>query len=280
MKKLFSIALLMAIGCLSVLAQSERGTATLNLGGGNVTVDYGRPAFKGRDIETALPVGTEWRMGMNEATTLKTDVDLQFAGKTVPKGEYTLTTKRAEAQKWVMLIKREGTVVAEAPLTFQKVGTSTELLTIELKAKGQGATFTLLWGNYNLSTDFAKAGGAMKQGEKHGDMQAAGGESWKEMDAFHEVMAATYHPMEEGDFKPVRSRAAEMATKAKQWSDSKPPKELNTAKIKDSLAKLLRDSQALELMVKKNAKDDKIKIALTALHERFHEIVGLCSDKS
>ena len=78
---------------------------------------------------------------------------------------------------------------------------------------------------------------------------------------------------------PARSRAAEMATKAKQWADSKPPKELNTAKIKESLAKLVRDSQALELMVKKNAKDDKIKIALTALHERFHEIVGLCSDK-
>jgi hypothetical protein len=156
MKKLFLLTILLALCGACAKAQSDRGTASLDFGGGKVSVDYGRPAFKGRDIESSLPVGAEWRMGMNAATTLTTDVDLKFGDKTVPKGKYTLSAKRAEAQKWVMLIKnQDGNVVAEAPLTFQKLGSATELMTIELKPKGSGASFNLLWGNYSLSTDFA-----------------------------------------------------------------------------------------------------------------------------
>ncbi|GEM_PF-469578 len=281
MKKLISSAFLMAVCCLSVFAQDDRGTATVTLDGGKVAVEYGRPPFRGRDIETALPVGSEWRLGMNTATSLKTEVDLKFGSKTISKGDYILTAKRAEAQKWLLLVKSEGTVVAEAPLTFQKVGTTTELMTIELKSKGKGASFILLWGNYSLSADFAKAGGASKSHDKHHEheMKAADGSKWNEMETFHGVMSTTFHPMEEGDFKPIRSRAGEMATKAKLWAKSKPPQSLNTPQIKESLTKLVRESEALELMVKKNAGDDKIKIALTALHDRFHEIVGLCKDK-
>ena len=32
-------------------------------------------------------------------------------------------------------------------------------------------------------------------------------ENWKELKEFHKVMAQTFHPMEEGDYKPIRQRS-------------------------------------------------------------------------
>lgn len=101
---------------------------------------------------------------------------------------------------------------------------------------------------------------------------------WKEQDEFHEVMAQTFHPMEKGNLEPIRKRAGELAAKAKTWSKSKPPKALDTPKIKDTLKKLANESAALSKMVSKKASNEDIKKALTALHDRFHEVVGLCGD--
>ena len=137
---------------------ADRGEATLRIEGGTVSVEYGRPALKGRDLEKMISPGQEWRMGANEATTLKTDVDLKFGDKLVPKGEYVLKARADDQQKWYLLVQQEGgPAVAEAPLTFQKLDSSAELLTIDLKQKGKGGAFILHWGNLMLSADFQKA---------------------------------------------------------------------------------------------------------------------------
>jgi hypothetical protein len=99
---------------------------------------------------------------------------------------------------------------------------------------------------------------------------------WKEMEAFHGVMAKTFHPMEDGDLKPIMARAGEMATKAQQWANSKAPKEFDKPAIKDLLSKLTEESKALADLVASKASEDDIKKSLTALHERFHEISGAC----
>jgi hypothetical protein len=139
-------------------SNSDRGKAVLQLGGGTVSVDYGRPALKGRDLEKLIERGQEWRMGSNAPTTLETDIDLKFGDQTIPKGKYFLKAKPVEQQEWVMLIQTpDNTTVAEAPLSFQKVDPSLELLTIELAEKNNGGTLMLHWGNLALSTDFQKA---------------------------------------------------------------------------------------------------------------------------
>ncbi len=103
-------------------------------------------------------------------------------------------------------------------------------------------------------------------------------EEWAEMEMFHKVMAETFHPMEEGDMKPILTRAQEMADKAKAWQQSTPP--ARYAPVKDSvnfyLAKLVAESQTLADMVAKKAKDDDIRRSLTALHERYHTISDFC----
>ena len=42
-------------------------------------------------------------------------------------------------------------------------------------------------------------------------------DEWKEMDEYHSIMAATFHPAEEGDLKPVMTRSGELVQKAQAW---------------------------------------------------------------
>ncbi len=72
---------------LPVAGQGGRGKAELKAASGSVTIDYGRPALKGREMLAQLKPGDSWRMGMNQATTLTTPVDLAFARHQGPEGE-------------------------------------------------------------------------------------------------------------------------------------------------------------------------------------------------
>lgn len=108
---------------------------------------------------------------------------------------------------------------------------------------------------------------------------AQANDKWAELDAYHDVMSQTFHPAEEGKLAPIRKRAGELADKAKQWLDSKPPKVYDTADIKALLVKLNTESRALADGIAKGANDDQIKKDLTALHDRFHEIIGACRDE-
>ncbi|MFT6997228.1 MAG: hypothetical protein ACJAQ4_000978 [Cryomorphaceae bacterium] len=73
--------------------QSPETTMNYEEGGMNIEVVYSRPFKKDREIFGGLvPYGEVWRTGANEATTFKTETDLIIAGKSLPKGEYTLWT--------------------------------------------------------------------------------------------------------------------------------------------------------------------------------------------
>lgn len=163
MKRFFSAVTLSIIFCLIAFAQmsGDRGTAELTVAGSKVAVDYGRPSLKGRDIEKMLneqlPVGTPWRMGMNDATTLTTDADLKFDKTVIKKGKYVLQAKRVEEQKWVLVLTGEDDSKTEVPLTFKKSDKSAEQLTVELSGKGKNGNFLLHWGTFTLSTEFQKA---------------------------------------------------------------------------------------------------------------------------
>ncbi len=163
MKKLFVLAVTVGLLALSAFAQdSDRGMATLKIKTATLSVNYGRPALAGRDVEkdllSRLPVGGEWRMGMNEATTLTTDGDLLIADKRVAAGKYVLVAKRGEGDKWSLVIKDEQDhVVAETPMKFEKAKDSAERLTITLMDAAGGGKLYLQWGTFSLAMQFKKA---------------------------------------------------------------------------------------------------------------------------
>jgi len=133
-----------------------RGEAKATVAGKNVSIDYGRPSLKGRDMLAQAQVGQAWRMGANEATSLKTDAELAFGTARVPKGEYVLTATKLEAQQWQLnvLAKADRSKVADVPLTTESLPQSVEQFTIELTGAGSKGELKLSWGTTALRTSF------------------------------------------------------------------------------------------------------------------------------
>lgn len=103
-------------------------------------------------------------------------------------------------------------------------------------------------------------------------------DSWMELRDFHKVMAQTFHPMEEGDLNPIKSRAGEMLEKARALAQNEAPASFRTPEIKKAIMDLVEGSAQLNKLVLKKKKDAQIKESLTKLHDTFHVIQGLCSD--
>ncbi|MBI1745993.1 MAG: DUF2911 domain-containing protein [Acidobacteria bacterium] len=163
-----SLACVAALFPLTLLAQAHgggRGMATVMIGDGKVTVDYGRPELKGRNVNELMVVGKIWRMGKDDATTLTSDVDLVFGEKKLAKGKYTLVAKKIAADQWNLLILSKGDfyrfdpagVTLEVPMQVTEAKPSVELETIELAVTGNTATLTVMWGSLKASVSFKKA---------------------------------------------------------------------------------------------------------------------------
>src|SRR5262249_58747338 len=81
-----AMLLVSLITCLvySVPGQN-RGTAGATVNGKKVSVEYGRPSIGGRDFEkdimTMASVGTVWRLGMDQPTSLTSAGDLVGRGQ-------------------------------------------------------------------------------------------------------------------------------------------------------------------------------------------------------
>ncbi len=148
----------------TAFAQGNRGTAEVTIKGKKISIDYGRPSLKGRDVFSMIPPGMVWRLGMNQATQISTDGDLMVAGTEVKAGKYTLWAKKTGADSWVLAFHpktgvwgepslKEG-FIAELPLKTEKATDSTEQLTIALaEAKGK-AWIKIQWGKDLLSGSF------------------------------------------------------------------------------------------------------------------------------
>jgi len=99
---------------------------------------------------------------------------------------------------------------------------------------------------------------------------------WKEMDEFHTVMATTFHPAEEGNLQPIRTRSQEMVNKATAWKNSAIPAGYDKTATTAALKKLAKGTREIDKMVKANATDKELVAKLTQLHDVFHEIMEKC----
>jgi hypothetical protein len=149
-------AALLALAPPGAFAQANpRGEVKLTLVGKAVTIEYGRPSLKGRDMLARAEIGKPWRMGADGATTLVTESDLAFGKAVVPKGSYVLkATKVAEGEWKLNVLTAEQAAIADVPLAVQDLTESVEMLTIELAATKGGGQFALKWGTKALTADF------------------------------------------------------------------------------------------------------------------------------
>jgi hypothetical protein len=140
-----------------------RGKAEMKAGAGAITIDYGRPSLKGRDMLSQLKEGTFWRMGMNEATVLTTPVDLTFGSTKIAKGAYSLWLKK-EGDAFQLVFNSQtgqwGTQhdtakdVASVEMKKAPLTSPVETFTIALEPSAKGDMIDLSWGQMKLSTSF------------------------------------------------------------------------------------------------------------------------------
>jgi hypothetical protein len=118
MKKLkYALITTMLISALPLMAQekvnstgghSPHETTSAVVDGNRVTVTYGRPSMKGREIWGKLvPFGKVWRTGSDEATTLITQKPIVIGDTTVPAGAYTLFTLPAADGSMKLIINKQ-----------------------------------------------------------------------------------------------------------------------------------------------------------------------------
>lgn len=78
------------------------------IGTTDVTVTYGRPSVRGRDVFGGLePYGEVWRAGANEATTITFSDDVTVQDEAVQAGSYALFMIPKEEGAWTLLLNSE-----------------------------------------------------------------------------------------------------------------------------------------------------------------------------
>ena len=125
-----------------------------------MSVRYGRPYKKGRDIFGALiPYGKVYRCGADSATTVTFDKDATFGGKPVKAGTYTLFVIPNE-QSWTIILnsqlgqwgafdydKYKDKDVLQVDVPVKKLDNLVEQLTISLPP----SALVIEWDNVQVS---------------------------------------------------------------------------------------------------------------------------------
>lgn len=147
---------------LSLPEPSPSTTVKQKIGFTDLTIQYARPAVKGRTIFGGLvPYGKIWRTGASDATILTTTDPLTVAGKALPAGSYSLFSIPDRGEWTIILNKHVGghgmdgydekndvmrfTVKADSSTRFY------ESFTIEVQdlVRNQGAIY-LNWANTSV----------------------------------------------------------------------------------------------------------------------------------
>jgi len=108
-------------------------------------------------------------------------------------------------------------------------------------------------------------------------------DNWPELKAFHKVMSNTFHAAEKKDFKPIFDRNQELMIKAFLLKNSEIPVLAieERVQITKSLAKLAKQTNELDAFISANKKvtNEVIMKRLIAIHDSFHEVMGLCREE-
>jgi hypothetical protein len=158
-------AALLALPVVVSLAHgADRGEAKATIGSAKVTIDYGRPALKGRDIQKMIQPGQLWRLGADAPTTIDSTADLDFGGTRVPKGKHILLARLVEPGKWTLVVSSKpafqfepGAKLAEIPMELTEAAESVEQVTINLANKDGKGDLEIAWGKMRLRASFTSA---------------------------------------------------------------------------------------------------------------------------
>jgi hypothetical protein len=145
---------------------SPHETHEFTLDGTRITIEYGRPSKRGREIWGALvPFGRWWMPGADEATTITTSRALLVGSLAMPAGAHTLYMLVDEKAPKLIVSKETGQFhtqyhpnldLGRVDLALTTLADPVEQLTIEVEPRaGGGAVLKLAWDTREYSVPIA-----------------------------------------------------------------------------------------------------------------------------
>jgi hypothetical protein len=144
---------------------SPHETVSLDINGKKITISYGRPYLKGRQVGGEVaPYGKVWRLGADEATKLTVNTRVKIANTLeLAPGSYALFAI-PQADKWTLIVNKvadqwgafkydQSQDVGRVEVPVTPTSSPVEEFTIALaKQSGNTVSLTLAWGKESLST--------------------------------------------------------------------------------------------------------------------------------
>lgn len=121
----------------------------------SMRIIYSRPQLKGRSLSELAPIGKVWRTGANEAPEIRFYQDVEFGGKPIKAGVYSLFTIPGENEWTVVLNKNlnqwgaysydESADVARVTVPSNADGKALEEFSIAFKEVDEGVHMVMGW---------------------------------------------------------------------------------------------------------------------------------------
>jgi hypothetical protein len=96
---------------------------------------------------------------------------------------------------------------------------------------------------------------------------------WKEMDAYHLIMAEAFHPYKDsGNLVPARNLIKDLTDEANKWAAAPLPENVNTDETKALIKSLIEDAGVMNTQNTEGVADSVFAQTLVRLHNNFHKI--------
>ena len=143
---------------------SPRETQTYNIKGNNITVNYGRPYRRGREIFGGIvPYDSVWRTGAGTHTSITFEKDIKLGEHILPKGKYSIYTVpgrdgwelifNTDFSRWPTDPDRSKDLVT-VNMSVEKTTDEREQLAIEITETNKGGRISVAWDDVVLHADF------------------------------------------------------------------------------------------------------------------------------
>ena len=145
---------------------SELGVVQQTVDGTKITIEYSRPAARGRTLfGGVVHWGERWTPGANWATTLDVDHDIFLSGSPVPKGKYALWVVPRENADWTLIVHKKArayhtqrpdsaNVLVRLPIKINQAP-HRERLTFEFPViTAEGGVIQFHWGTTSFDVPF------------------------------------------------------------------------------------------------------------------------------
>jgi hypothetical protein len=134
------------------------------IGNSTIRINYTRPSMRGRVIfGEVVPWNRYWRTGANQATKLTVSHPLDFNGKKLPVGEYSVFTMPSQTG-WTMMFNKEANIwgtdynpahdILQVPMQVEQLREPVELMTIEVVPTAKGGAINVIWERIKASAHF------------------------------------------------------------------------------------------------------------------------------